>query len=97
MITSSMEKAQSGVKIAEETSIKISEVVDKINKSATLMEEISGSSREMTASVELLSEKIGTIIKNIEITTSSALKVTDESEILRLNANKMSELIHDFN
>ncbi len=93
LITSSIQKAQAGVQIANDTAQTINEVVENINKSAELMESIVTSSNEQSTAVDELSQKINLIAGGIESAAQSALRVTDESENLNSNAHEMSQLL----
>lgn len=93
LINTSIQKSQAGVKISNETSEQILKVVENINKSAKLIDEIAKSSYAQTQAVGQLSEKMDTITRSIEVTSRSASKVTGESEKLQINSSEIITLM----
>lgn len=97
LISASIQRAQTGVAIANETSGTITEIVDNIRKSASLMEGIVTSSQEQVSAVGQLNDSMTTIRKSIEVTGLSAHRITDESEKLQSNSREMNTVLNKIN
>lgn len=94
LISASIQRAQTGVAIANETSGTITEIVENIRKSASLMEGIVASSQEQVSAVGQLNDSMTTIQKSIEVTGLSASRITAESEKLQSNSREMNTVIN---
>jgi len=94
LIGTSIQRAQTGVEIANDTARKITEIVDSIRKSASLMEGIVASSQEQVHAVVQLNESMTSIQTSVEMTSRSAENIKNESARLQANSNEMNEVIH---
>jgi len=94
LIGTSIQRAQAGVEIANETAQKINEIVEDIRKSASLMEGIVASSQKQANAVGELNENMTSIQKSVEITSLSAERIKSESTDLQANSHEMSEVIN---
>lgn len=97
LISASIQRAQAGSLIASETADTITNIVENIRKSASLMESIVSSSKEQAAAVGQLNESMSHIQKSVEVTCISAERVTSESEILQLSSRDMDAVISEIN
>jgi methyl-accepting chemotaxis protein len=94
LIDTSVQRAQAGVVIANETALRITEIVDDIRKSASFMEGIVNSSQKQANAVGKLNENMTNIQESVEITNLSAERIKTESTGLQANSQKMSEVIN---
>ena len=93
LIETSIQRAQTGVEIAKETAHNISDIVDVIRKSASLMDGIVASSQEQVHAVAKLNESMAGIRTSVEATNVSAERIKSESVKLQDNSREMSEVI----
>ncbi|MCL2767740.1 MAG: methyl-accepting chemotaxis protein [Synergistaceae bacterium] len=93
LVGNSIQRAQTGVEIANEMAHKITEIVDDIRKSASLMEGIVVSSQKQANAVGELNESMISIQKIVEVTNLSAECIKTESTKLQENSGEMSKLM----
>ena len=93
LILISIQRAQAGVEIANETASKINEIIEDMRKSASLMEGIVDSSQGQVHAVGQLNENMANVQKSVETINLSVERIKAESTRLQTNSREMSEVI----
>jgi methyl-accepting chemotaxis protein len=93
LISASIQRAQAGVEIANETAGKIEGIVERIRESSSYMESIVASSQEQTDSVGRFKESVASIKRGTDATLQAAGQIAGSSRQLRSNSDDMSAVI----
>ncbi len=93
LISTSIQRAHSGVQIANETAEGISLIVDKIKESSAYMEKIVGSSKEQVNSVECFNESVTGIRRSTKGIEQSSEHILRNSQLLQANTRDVSGVI----
>jgi methyl-accepting chemotaxis protein len=93
LISASIQRAQTGVEIANETAGKIEGIVERIRESSSYMESIAVSSREQTDSVGRFKESVTNIKQSTDTTLQSSEQIIESGRQLRKNSDDMSAVI----
>jgi methyl-accepting chemotaxis protein len=96
MITSSIEKAEYGSKIAGETATSLAEIVSGIHESNKIVNEIAKSSEEQSFGIEQINIGIGQVAEVVQQNSATAEENAAASEELSGQSNILQELISQF-
>ncbi len=96
MIQGSVEKSQSGTKIAQETSDALSEIVSNISKVSDLVSEIAAATSEQAQGIGQINQGLQQIDSTIQQNTASAEESAATSEELSSQASYLREMLYRF-
>jgi len=96
MIQSSMEKAELGSRIAEETAASLTEIVTGINESGQLVSEIARSSETQSISISQINDGIEQVAQVIQQNAATAQQSAAASEQMSAQSIVLSEQISRF-
>ena len=96
MIQNSMEKAELGAHIADETAKSLTEIVSGINESDKIVNEIAGSSEEQAEEIKQINVGIDQVAQVIQQNSATAEESAAASEEMSSQANLLEELIAQF-
>ncbi len=96
MIQGSVEKSQSGTKIAQETSDALSEIVTNISKVSDLVSEIAAATGEQAEGIGQINQGLQQIDSTIQQNTASAEESAATSEELSSQASYLREMLYRF-
>jgi len=96
LIDNSMEKTEFGVRIAEETSASLSEIVSGINESTSLVAEIAKFSEEQSLSISQINASVDQVAQIVQQNSATAEKSAAASEEMSGQAKILRKLISQF-
>ena len=96
MIQNSMEKAELGSRIAEETSKSLNEIVSGINESSGLIEEITKSSEEQSRGIAHINTGIDQVAQVVQQNSATAEESAAASEEMSGQSDMLQQLIGQF-
>jgi methyl-accepting chemotaxis protein len=96
LITNSMEKADLGTRIADETSASLKEIVSGIGESSKLVVEIARSSDEQAAGIAKINTGISQVAQVIQQNSATAQESAAASEEMSGQANMLENMISQF-
>jgi methyl-accepting chemotaxis protein len=96
LIAKSMEKAESGVRIADGTSSSLSEIVTGINESSQLVSEIAGGSEEQSHAIGLINNSIEQVAKVVQQNSATAEESAAASQEMNSQSLLLQELLTQF-
>ena len=96
MIQNSMEKAELGARIADETAKSLTEIVSGINESDQIVNKIADSSEEQAAEIRQINVGIDQVAQVIQQNSATAEESAAASEEMSSQANLLEELISQF-
>jgi methyl-accepting chemotaxis protein len=96
LITDSMEKAELGARIADETAASLTEIVSGINESNWIMMEIAQSSREQSNAIEKVHTDIDQVSQVVQQNSAMSEQNAAASEELTGQSNLLREVITKF-
>ncbi len=96
LITDSMVKAEMGTKIAQETSVSFSSILDGINKTSEKIDEISQSSFTQYSALNEISADVLEVTKVVSKTNESARDCEMSSETMNRQADTLHGLVSQF-
>lgn len=96
LIANSMEKAELGAHIAEETAASLMDIVSGINESSQIAVEIANSSAEQTIGIEQINSSIDQVTQFVKQNSSTADIEAATSQELNEQANVLEELVSQF-
>ena len=96
LIENSFDKANLGVRIAAETAESLAKIVDGINESALLVEEIAKSSEEQSASITQINHGIEQVTEIVQQNSSTAEESAAASGEMNEQADTLRQLISQF-
>jgi methyl-accepting chemotaxis protein len=96
LIASSMEKAELGVRIANETAASLAEIVSGINESGSLVTEIAHSSDDQSAAISQINTGIDQVAQVVQQNSATAEESAAASEEMSGQSAMLRELIAQF-
>ncbi len=96
LIANSMEKAQLGAKIAEETSLSLNEIVKGINESTMIVTDIARSSEEQSLGIVQINSGIDQVAQVVQQNSATAEESAAASEEMSSQSNMLEGLISQF-
>ncbi|MGE5613577.1 MAG: methyl-accepting chemotaxis protein [Bacillota bacterium] len=96
LIESSIEKAESGRKIADDTARALNMIMDEVTKSATLVGEIAAASNEQATAIAQVSQGIAQISEVIQTNSATSEESAAASEELSGQAEMLKEMVNRF-
>jgi len=96
LISNSMEKAELGARIAEETAISLSEIVEGINESTQLVGEIASSSEEQSTGISQINTGIDQVAQVVQQNSATAQESAAASEQMSGQSSMLEQLIAQF-
>ena len=96
MIQNSMEKAEVGARIAEETAVSLSEIVNGINESDRIMVDIARSSEEQSEGVSQVNIGIDQVAQVVQQNSATAQQSAAASEQMSSQSSMLENLISQF-
>ena len=96
LIADSMEKAELGSRIADETAASLAEIVSGINESSQIVNQIARSSEEQTAGVLQINKGIDQVAQVIQQNSATAEQSAAASEEMSGQADMLEELVAQF-
>ena len=96
MIQNSMEKAELGARIADETAKSLTEIVSGINESDQIVNKIADSSEEQAGEIRQINVGIDQVAQVIQQNSATAEESAAASEEMSSQANLLEELIAQF-
>ncbi|MDR0858540.1 MAG: methyl-accepting chemotaxis protein [Oscillospiraceae bacterium] len=96
LIENSMEKAKLGVKIAEATSVSLSDIVAGINESSVIISEIAVSSEQQSTSITQINTGIDQIAQVVQQNSATSEESAATSEELSAQATILEGLVGQF-
>jgi len=96
MISSSMEKAEHGARIADETSVSLGQIVTGINESNRLVDEIAASSEEQSVGISQINTGIDQVAQVVQQNSASAEQSAAASEEMNGQSNVLQQMIARF-
>jgi methyl-accepting chemotaxis protein len=96
LIENAMKKSELGATIAAETAKSLSEIVDGINTSASLVQDISVSSDEQSASIEQINDGIVQVSEVVQKTSAIAEECAASAEELNSQSTVLSSNVERF-
>jgi methyl-accepting chemotaxis protein len=91
LIANSMEKAELGARIADDTSASLHEIVSGINESTEIIQEIAVSSEEQAAGIQQINTNIGQVAQVVQQNSATA----EESASASAEMNGLSEILNE--
>ncbi len=96
LIEDSMQKAQHGVNIANETAASLSSIVSGINESTALITEIARASEEQSMSISQINTGVDQVAKVVQQNSATAQESAAASEEMSSQSAELQELISQF-
>ncbi len=96
LIENSVTKSKEGSIIAEETNKSLGNIIEGVNKTVSLVNEITDESQKLTASVDEISSNVSQISSSIENSTSVVRSGVSVSEELSDEANNLLDIVKQF-
>ena len=96
LIADTMEKAQFGSRIAEETAASLNEIVSGINESNSVVSSIAESSEEQSIGIEQINENIDHVAQVVRQNSETAQSSAKASEEMSRQSTILEELISQF-
>jgi methyl-accepting chemotaxis protein len=96
LIEGSMEKVNTGTKIAQETAKALDDIVKGVEKATEIVSQISGASNEQAAAIEQLNEGLNQVSKVVQNNSATAEESAAASEELSSQAVLLTELVNRF-
>jgi len=96
MIQNSMDKAELGARIADETAASLSEIVSGINESSQLIEEIAKSSKEQSSGIAQINIGIDQVSQVVQQNSATAQESAAASEEMSSQSIVLQQLIAQF-
>ncbi|MCL2002433.1 MAG: methyl-accepting chemotaxis protein [Oscillospiraceae bacterium] len=96
LIANSMEKAELGSRIADETAASLTEIVGGINESSRLITEIAQTSDEQSSAIEQINKGIDQVAQVVQQNSATAEESAAASEEMSGQSNLLEELIAQF-
>lgn len=96
LIKDSIEKAMLGVKIAEETSASLEEIVERINESTSIVNNIAGASHEQTDAIRMITYGVGQVAQVIEQNSAAAEESAAAAEEMNAQSFTLDNLVGRF-
>ncbi|MCL2059974.1 MAG: methyl-accepting chemotaxis protein [Oscillospiraceae bacterium] len=96
MIQASVEKAELGVRIAEETATSLSEIVIGVNDSSQMIREIARASEEQSIGTTQINNGIDQVAQVVQMNSATAQESAAASEEMSSQSNVLQELISQF-
>ena len=96
MIEDSMEKAELGARIAEETSASLDEIIIGINESSEFIKEISKASEEQSQGIEQINTGIDQVAQVVQQNSATAQEEAAASQEMSRQSNTLQELVTKF-
>ncbi|MDR0222101.1 MAG: methyl-accepting chemotaxis protein [Oscillospiraceae bacterium] len=96
LIENSIDKANYGLKLADETSASLKDIVDGINRSAEIIAQIAESSNEQTADISHVNEKIENVALIVRQSSGTAQESAAASEEMSSQSDVLTRMISHF-
>ncbi|MCL1821001.1 MAG: methyl-accepting chemotaxis protein [Oscillospiraceae bacterium] len=96
MIENSMEKAELGSRIADETASSLAEIVSGINESSQIVSEIAKSSEEQSAGIEQINHGIDQVANVVQQNSATAEQSAAASEEMSGQSHILEDLLSQF-
>ncbi len=96
LISSSMEKAELGSRIASETAVSLQEIVSGINQSASIVSDIAKSSEEQTLGIAQINTGIDQVAQVVQQNSATAEESAAASEEMSSQSALLRELVDQF-
>ncbi|MDR1735861.1 MAG: methyl-accepting chemotaxis protein [Oscillospiraceae bacterium] len=96
LIANSMEKAELGARIADDTAASLVEIVSGINESSQIVTEIAKSSEEQSLGIAQINRGIDQVAQVVQQNSATAEESAAASEEMSGQANMLEELIFQF-
>jgi methyl-accepting chemotaxis protein len=96
MIENSIEKAALGIRIADETSASLSEIVSGINESTEIITEIAQSSGEQSVSIKQINIGVDQVAQVVQQNSATAEESAAAAEEMSSQSSIMNELVSRF-
>ncbi|MCL2003379.1 MAG: methyl-accepting chemotaxis protein [Oscillospiraceae bacterium] len=96
LIQNSVEKAELGARIADETAASLAEIVSGINQSSVIVTEIATSSEEQAAGIRQINTGIDQVAQVVQQNSATAEESAAASEEMSGQANMLEDLIAQF-
>ncbi len=96
LIANSIEKAELGAKIANETAVSLNDIVAGINESTTIIGGIAETSEEQAVSVQQINTGIDQVAQVVQQNSATAEESAAASEELNSQSTLLSELVSQF-
>ncbi len=96
LIENSIEKANLGARIADETSSSLNDIVDGINESTTLVSEIAQGSEEQSVNISQINTGIDQVAQVVQQNSATAEQSAAASEEMSGQAEMLSQLVGQF-
>lgn len=96
LIANSMEKAQLGAKIAEETAASLVEIVSGINESGTIVTEIARSSDEQATAISQINNGINQVAQVVQMNSATSEESAAAAEEMSSQSAVLAELAAQF-
>ncbi|MDR1735384.1 MAG: methyl-accepting chemotaxis protein, partial [Oscillospiraceae bacterium] len=96
LIANSMEKAELGARIADDTAASLVEIVSGINESSQIVTEIAKSSEEQSLGIAQINRGIDQVAQVVQQNSATAEESAAASEEMSGQANMLEELISQF-
>ncbi len=97
LIANSVEKAELGARIADETSASLTEIVAGINESSLIVTEIAKSSEEQSLGIAQINKGIDQVAQVVQQNSATAEQSAAASEEMSSQANTLEELLLQYN
>ena len=96
LIANSMEKAELGARIAQETAASLTEIVEGINESSRIVAEIATSSEEQSSAVEQINIGLSQVTQVIQQNSATAEESAAASDEMSSQAQMLETLVMSF-
>jgi methyl-accepting chemotaxis protein len=96
LIANSMEKAELGARIADDTAASLVEIVSGINESSQIVTEIAKSSEEQSLGIAQINRGIDQVAQVVQQNSATAEESAAASEEMSGQANMLEELVSQF-
>ena len=97
LIANSMEKAELGAKIADETASSLVEIVSGINESSKIVDDIAKSSEEQSAGIAQINKGIDQVAQVVQQNSATAQQSAATSQEMNGQTSMLEQLITQFN